>query len=75
MLGLNSAKRTDIRSLVNWLEGNGCIARKETSYLMQSGDLCSISSARDNALSQLEDWVEAKMIWLDTGFREVCPKF
>jgi hypothetical protein len=74
MLTLNSAEPKDIRSLINWLDGNGCLAREEAAYLRHHEDLSTIFPARDNALSQLEDWVEAKLIRFYAGFRNVSAK-
>jgi hypothetical protein len=71
MLSYNSASQRDVTSLLNWLEGTGCISEEETSYLDRTSDLVSLASSSDLAMKQLEDWVEDRLIQHYRGFREV----
>jgi len=71
MLSFGSAEGRDVRSLQNWLDGTGCLAREETAYLAHSRELVSLAPAGDNAVLQLEAWVEDKLIRFDRGFRKV----
>lgn len=73
MLNLGSAQRRDVESLQNWLNGTGCLAREETTYLAYR-DLASLASAGDSAITQLEAWVEAKLIRYYGGFRKVTQR-
>jgi len=61
MLKLDFASSRDVTSLTNWLDGNGCVAREEAAYLYSSGDLASLASPSDNAIAQLENWVEDRV--------------
>ncbi|KAK3936714.1 hypothetical protein QBC46DRAFT_461337 [Diplogelasinospora grovesii] len=70
MLSFGSAEGRDVRSLQNWLDGTGCLAREETAYLTHSRDLVSLAPAGDNAVLQLETWVEDKLIRFYRGFRK-----
>ena len=72
MLHIDSARPRDIESLQNWINGTGCIARAETSYLARQQDLVSLGRQRDNAVQQLETWVEDKLVFFWRGFRKVC---
>jgi hypothetical protein len=71
MLSFGSAEGRDVRSLQNWLDGTGCLAREETAYLTHSRDLVSLAPAGDNAVLQVETWVEDKLIRFYRGFRKV----
>lgn len=71
VLDWKSAEQRDIRSLRNWLDGTGCIAREEEAYLGHTNDLCSLAPVNDHALRQIEHWVEEKLIRFYHGFRNV----
>ncbi|KAI3326575.1 hypothetical protein HD806DRAFT_487626 [Xylariaceae sp. AK1471] len=78
MLSFNFAQPRDVESLQNWLDNTGCLAREESAYLTRHRELVSLAPAGDNAMVQLEAWVEGKDIrlWPDfqkgrTGMREV----
>jgi len=71
MLSLNPAQRRDVESLGNWLDGTGCVAGEETAYLGHHQDLVSLAPAGDNAVLQLEAWVEDKFIRFDRRFNKV----
>lgn len=71
IFSLDPAKPRDIRSLQNWLNGTGCIAREETAYLTHDQELVSLAVSGDSALQQLEVWVEDKLIRFCRGFRKV----
>ena len=59
-------------NLQNWLNGNGCIARKETAFLNHAEDLIELAASSDGVVAKLEAWVEDNFIRLYAGFRQVC---
>lgn len=71
MLSFGPARERDIQSLQNWLDGTGCLAREETTYLSHKGELVSLAPAGDSAVVQFETWVEDKFIRFYHGFRNV----
>lgn len=71
MLTLETAEARDIKSLQNWLNGTGCIAREETAYLTHSREMASLAPLRDNALMKVEIWVENVLVRFYSGFRKV----
>ncbi len=71
MLALSPAQPRDVESLQNWLDGNGCLAEEESAYLAHRGELVSLTPAADNAVLQLETWVENRLIRLWPNFRKV----
>ncbi|KAH6696606.1 hypothetical protein BKA61DRAFT_623295 [Leptodontidium sp. MPI-SDFR-AT-0119] len=70
MLNFGPARRRDVESLQNWLDGTGCLAREEAAYLTHHRELVSLAPAGDNAIIQLEAWVEDKLIRFYRGFRK-----
>ncbi|KAI1376850.1 hypothetical protein F4677DRAFT_76026 [Hypoxylon crocopeplum] len=62
MLSYGHAQRRDRESLHNWLGGTGSLARDETAYLTHRHELVSLAPTGDAAVSQLETWVEDKLI-------------
>ncbi|XTI82344.1 hypothetical protein V2W45_1228407 [Cenococcum geophilum] len=70
MLSFGSAQRRDVKSLQNWLDGTGCLAREETAYLAHHRELASLAPVADSAVIQLEAWVEDKLIRFYRGFRD-----
>jgi len=74
MLSFGCAQRRDVKSLQNWLDGTGCLAREETAYLTHQKELVSLAPAADNAVTQLEAWVEDKLVRFCSGFRRVSRK-
>jgi hypothetical protein len=71
MLNFGPARRRDVESLQNWLDGTGCLAREEAEYLTHHREIVSLGPAGDNAIMQLEAWVEDKLIRFYRGFRKV----
>ena len=71
MLSFGPAQQRDVESLQNWLDGTGCLAREETAYLTHDRELVSLAPPCDSAVSQLEVWVEDKLIRFCSGFRKV----
>lgn len=73
MLCMLSPEQRDLESLTSWLRGTGSIARDEIEYLKldRSRELLSLAPAGDNAMAQLEAWIEDQLIRLWHGFREV----
>lgn len=64
MVMRSSAQPRDARSLVNWTENTGCIARAETAYLARKDDLVGLgASTRDPFNALLEAPIEDAMIW------------
>jgi hypothetical protein len=51
----------DVQSLRNWVDGNRCMARDETSYLSDEKDLFSLSPTLDSAATRFEDWIEDRV--------------
>jgi len=72
MLNYDAAKSRDVLSLQNWINGNACLARGETTYLERSKELLGIAAPDDDTVARLESWVEDKIIRFYKGFREVC---
>ncbi|KAH7304139.1 hypothetical protein B0I35DRAFT_363654, partial [Stachybotrys elegans] len=68
-LGLPLAKQRDVESLRNWVDNTGCVARDESKYLQHKGDLVSLATTTDNALDQIESWVENKLTDYSRSFR------
>jgi hypothetical protein len=71
MLSYGRAQKRDIKSLQNWLDGTGCLAREEMAYLTHQEELASLAPVTDNAITQLEAWVEDKLVRFYSGFRSV----
>ena len=71
ILRLQLAEGRDIASLQNWVDATGCLAREETAYLAYHSDLASLAPVGDNAVLQLETWVEDKLLQYWQGFRTV----
>ncbi|KAH7159602.1 CHAT domain-containing protein [Dactylonectria estremocensis] len=69
MLSYDSAKSRDVTSLRNWVDGTACLARNESGYL-EERDLMTLGETRDNALSSIEDWVEDKLMYRYSGYRQ-----
>ena len=59
ILALPKASKRNIKSVRNWVEGNGCIVREETAFLDKPLDLVSTSKVNDDAILRLESQVEA----------------
>ena len=68
---IDLARSRDVQSLQNWVDGTGCIARAETSYLEKQSDLVSLGRQGDNAVQQLQIWVEDMLIRYWQDFRKV----
>ena len=62
----------DVTSLKNWVHGNSCIARSETTYLNQRDDLASLTAVHDDTIFQPESILEDFLVWWDTWMRPVC---
>jgi hypothetical protein len=73
-LTLSDAESRDVRSLRNWVDGNGCLAGNETSYLEHDCDLVSLVPTIDNAVKGFESWIEEKLVQFLPKFREVCQR-
>ncbi|KAJ3579162.1 hypothetical protein NPX13_g1401 [Xylaria arbuscula] len=68
-LSSNPVALRDNLSLRNWLNGNGCVSRLETAYLDHEEDLFGLAGSGDRATSQLEAWIEDKLIDYYPSFR------
>ncbi|KAI1151403.1 hypothetical protein F4825DRAFT_477091 [Nemania diffusa] len=68
-LSSNPVALRDNLSLRNWLNGNGCVSRLETAYLDHEEDLFGLAASGDRATSQLEAWIEDKLIDYYPSFR------
>ncbi|EMT67868.1 hypothetical protein FOC4_g10000677, partial [Fusarium odoratissimum] len=60
-LTLSDAESRDVQSLRNWVDGNGCLAGNETSYLEHDRDLVSLVPTLDNAVKRFESWIEERL--------------
>lgn len=69
---LPGTSERDVTSLKNWVHGNSCIARSETTYLNQRDDLASLTAAHDDTIFQTESILEDFLVWWDTWMR---PRF
>jgi hypothetical protein len=74
MLSYGCAQQRDVKSLQNWLDGTGCLAREEAAYLTHQKELASLAPVTDSAVTQLEAWVEDKLVRFYIGFRSVRQK-
>ncbi|EXA33850.1 hypothetical protein NW761_014338 [Fusarium oxysporum] len=69
-LTLSDAESRDVQSLRNWVDGNGCLAGNETSYLEHDRDLVSLVPTLDNAVKRFESWIEERLVQFLPKFRE-----
>ncbi|RHZ62535.1 uncharacterized protein CDV56_102179 [Aspergillus thermomutatus] len=70
LLNIKTASARDVESLQNWLDGTGCLARKESAYLEHNHDLASLASAGDTATLRIETWVEDRLIRFWPGYHK-----
>ncbi|KAJ8112231.1 hypothetical protein OPT61_g5358 [Boeremia exigua] len=63
ILELEAARPQAVLSLKRWTDGNPCIARAETKYLDEMGDLITVSSEDDTVITWLESVMEKALIW------------
>jgi hypothetical protein len=61
----------DVQSLKNWIEGTSCLARQESAYLEDSGDLLNLSEPVDNTITWMESLVEDSLFWINFFARRV----
>jgi len=71
MLSSEPAKPRDVRSLQNWVNGNGCLSWDETEYLNHCRDLRSLVPLEDGAAAGFEAWLEDKVFRLLRKFNNV----
>lgn len=64
MLDSDSAKPRSVRSLQNWVNGNGCLSWEETEYLTHCNDLRNVVPPEDSAAMRFEAWVEDNLVRL-----------
>lgn len=70
MFNLDMARDGDITSLRNWLDGTGCLAREESTYLTHRSELVSLAPVADSAMLYFETWVEGKLNSFCRRFRK-----
>lgn len=70
-MAYNPASPRAVASLQNWVNGNRCIARDETAFLQESGDLIELCPSSDGVFVKLESWVEDNLRRFYKGFRQV----
>ena len=75
ILSVETAQKRDISSLQNWLAANACITREESAYLEHEADLMSLGSVHDDAVHQLEIYVEDHLVPLFPSLSEVRKSF
>ncbi|KAI1370095.1 hypothetical protein F4677DRAFT_398262 [Hypoxylon crocopeplum] len=61
-LSAQPANMKDVKSLQNWVNDNCCLALEETAYLSHRDELISLVPVTDSAVTQIESWVEDKLI-------------
>ncbi|KIW77439.1 hypothetical protein Z517_09885 [Fonsecaea pedrosoi CBS 271.37] len=71
ILSLEPAKTRDISSLDHWVDGNACLARDETAYLLRPRDLVSIAPLPDDAVARVESWLADRLMHCWKDFREL----
>jgi hypothetical protein len=71
MLSFGPPQQRDVKSLQNWLDNTGYLAREERTYLTHHRELVSLAPVGDSAIVQLEAWVEDNFIRLWRDFRKV----
>ena len=64
MLGFEHASSRSVANLQHWVDGNWCLARDETAYLLQGRDLIGLGTLKDSAIEKLITWVEDRLTWL-----------
>ncbi|OJD28905.1 uncharacterized protein BKCO1_10400011 [Diplodia corticola] len=63
-LHLPAADRRDVVSMKNWIEGTGCIQRKESRYLDLEDDLLNLTGTVDSAITRIETVIEDCAVWI-----------
>ncbi|KAF2804949.1 uncharacterized protein BDZ99DRAFT_397158, partial [Mytilinidion resinicola] len=58
------AEPRNVRSLQNWVNGNGCLSWEDTAYLTYCHDLRSVVPSKDGAAMRFEAWVEDCLVRL-----------
>ncbi|KAI0419438.1 hypothetical protein F5X98DRAFT_335120 [Xylaria grammica] len=71
ILAIDSALPRDVLSLQHWVNGTGCLCRKETEYLDHKSELISLAPSSDRAAKRLEDWVEDSLVRRFKPFKKV----
>jgi hypothetical protein len=51
---LPNAAQRDVKSIKNWIEGTGCIARAESEFLDRQDDMVNLAGTFDNAVHYVE---------------------
>lgn len=72
MLEYRPAPERTVQNLREWTRNNACMAREETAYLDQAGDLVSIVSPKDDALDMVEEVLEDAFVRFCGPRRKVC---
>ena len=69
---IETAQPRDITSLLNWVNGNACLARDETAYLGHCKDLLYVAPPpNDSAIGGIETWVEDKLTSIQRHYYKV----
>ncbi|KAI4603138.1 hypothetical protein KJ359_005930 [Pestalotiopsis sp. 9143b] len=68
VLNLEPASPRNVSNIQNWINGTGSIARRESAYLAQSGELVSVAGTDDRVIPWLESSVEDGMAYLRSQF-------
>ena len=69
-LRLPNADLRDIKSIQNWVDGTGCLARPDTEYLELQHDLMNLTGTLGGAVTQIEIVVENIALRLATQIRK-----
>ena len=71
MLSRKTPSSRSIARFQYWVNGNCCLARGETDYLLRGRDLIGLATVKDNAIQQLVTWVGDRLMWVSRSLRMV----
>ncbi|KAL2054230.1 hypothetical protein ABVK25_005371 [Lepraria finkii] len=63
-LSFHKATARDVESLRRWVDGTGCLARNETTFLQHEKDLMKLVAPFDTATAKVEPLIEDALIFL-----------
>lgn len=74
-LDLTAADKRDVSSIKHWIDGTGCIQRKESHYLDMQDDLLNLTGPVDGAINRVETVIEDCAVWIALHIFKVayCP--
>ena len=63
-MSFHKATTRDVESLRRWVDGTGCLARDETTFLQHEKDLMKLVAPFDTATAKVEPLIEDALIFL-----------